>query len=44
MKVIATFDKSIAEVLSEKVKARMNFKVLVFAGIGRGAAWLTAVK
>ncbi|MCJ1275767.1 Transcription initiation factor IIA small chain (TFIIA 13.5 kDa subunit) [Puttea exsequens] len=26
MKVIATFDKSIAEVLSEKVKARMNFK------------------
>lgn len=27
MKVIATFDKSITEVLSDKVKARMNFKV-----------------
>ena len=27
MKVIATFDKSITEVLAEKVKARMNFKV-----------------
>ncbi|KAL9136685.1 MAG: hypothetical protein Q9175_002109 [Cornicularia normoerica] len=26
MKVIATFDKSITEVLAEKVKARMNFK------------------
>ncbi len=28
MKVIATFDKSITEVLADKVKARMNFKVL----------------
>lgn len=27
MKVIATFDKSITEVLADKVKARMNFKV-----------------
>ena len=28
MKVIATFDKSITEVLADKVKARMNFKVV----------------
>ena len=28
MKVISTFDKSITEVLADKVKARMNFKVL----------------
>lgn len=28
MEVVATFDKSFAEVLAEKVKARMNFKVL----------------
>lgn len=28
MKVVATFDKSFAEVLAEKVKARMSFKVL----------------
>lgn len=27
MKVIATFDKSITEVLADKVKARLNFKV-----------------
>lgn len=27
MKVIATFDKSITEVLAEKVRARMGFKV-----------------
>ena len=27
MKVIATFDKSITEVLAEKVKAKLNFKV-----------------
>ena len=27
MKVIAAFDKSITEVLAEKVKARLNFKV-----------------
>lgn len=27
MKVLATFDKSISEVLAERVKARMNFKV-----------------
>lgn len=27
MKVIATFDKSITEVLADKVKARMSFKV-----------------
>ena len=27
MKVISTFDKSITEVLADKVKARMNFKV-----------------
>lgn len=28
MKVITTFDKSITEVLADKVKARMNFKVV----------------
>lgn len=27
MKVIATFDKSITEVLADKVKTRLNFKV-----------------
>ena len=27
MKVIAAFDKSITDVLAEKVKARLNFKV-----------------
>ncbi len=28
MKVIATFDKSITEVLADKVKARLGFKVI----------------
>lgn len=27
MKVLAAFDKAITEVLAERVKARMNFKV-----------------
>lgn len=27
LKVLATFDRVVAEVLAEKVKARMNFKV-----------------
>ena len=32
MKVISAFDKSITEVLADKVKARLNFKVaFVFA-------------
>lgn len=29
MKVIANFDKSITEVLADKVKARLNFKVVL---------------
>ena len=37
MKVIASFDKSITEVLADKVKARLNFKVvraaLIFCAI-----------
>ena len=37
MKVIATFDKSITEVLADKVKARMNFKVAAPAAF----AWST---
>lgn len=36
MKVIATFDKSITEVLAEKVKARMNFKVAAPVASGWG--------
>ena len=37
MKVISTFDKSITEVLADKVKARMNFKVArIFAS---GLEW-----
>ena len=39
MKVIATFDKSITEVLAEKVKARMNFKVAAAAAFAWGS-WL----
>ena len=34
MKVISTFDKSITEVLADKVKARMNFKVVVPVAFG----------
>jgi hypothetical protein len=31
LKVLATFDRVVAEVLAEKVKARLNFKVLTSA-------------
>ena len=39
MKVIATFDKSITEVLADKVKARMNFKVAAPAAVAYRIAW-----
>lgn len=32
MKVIATFDRAITEVLADKVKARLNFKVMTTQG------------
>ena len=41
MKVIATFDKSITEVLADKVKARLNFKVASFPCPNRLAAYWT---
>ena len=42
MKVISTFDKSITEVLADKVKARMNFKVLAFKSSSQvEGPWLT---
>lgn len=31
MKILANFDRSISEVLSDKVKARLTFKVLLHA-------------
>lgn len=37
MKVISTFDKSITEVLADKVKARMNFKVVAAIASGPGS-------
>ena len=54
MKVIATFDKSITEVLADKVKARMNFKVaapccflrsgfLTDTDIAKRAIWIPTV-
>ena len=39
MKVVATFDKSITEVLADKVKARMNFKVSGVSFVGLDSWW-----
>ena len=39
MKILANFDRSITEVLADKVKARLTFKVntcLRFGGVGQG--------
>jgi len=35
MKILANFDRSIAEVLNDKVKARLTFKVC-FSRLGKG--------
>lgn len=37
MKILANFDRSITEVLAEKVKARLTFKVLIQDESGRRA-------
>lgn len=34
MKVVASFDKAVTEVLADKVKAKLNFKVALLAGPG----------
>lgn len=34
MRVLAQFDKSMTEVLGDKVKARMNFKVIMAGYLG----------
>ncbi len=34
MKILANFDRSITEVLAEKVKARLTFKVLLSHALG----------
>jgi transcription initiation factor TFIIA small subunit len=38
MKILANFDRSITEVLADKVKARLTFKVLL-AGCGGKVGW-----
>ena len=40
MKVIATFDRAITEVLADKVKARLSFKVMPLKARLRSAPWL----
>jgi transcription initiation factor TFIIA small subunit len=41
MKILANFDRSITEVLAEKVKARLTFKVLHFTPgwMGEEVGW-----
>ena len=39
MKILANFDRSITEVLAEKVKARLTFKVLQSWSAVRGKDW-----
>lgn len=34
MKILANFDRSITEVLAEKVKSRLTFKVCIYGGTG----------
>jgi hypothetical protein len=41
MKILANFDRSITEVLAEKVKARLTFKVYGLCGRLRGKAVAT---
>lgn len=41
MKILANFDRAITEVLADKVKARLSFKVLEhFVGLSFGECWL----
>jgi transcription initiation factor TFIIA small subunit len=39
MKILANFDRSITEVLAEKVKARLTFKVIGPGGKWRQGQW-----
>ena len=36
MKILANFDRSITEVLADKVKARLTFKVILSIGVLEG--------